>query len=103
MMIQIQNQIEEMFNRIEIFPEYSEDTIKISRFSWNNDVVDFLVEYYIEHRKFVFHYSDLLARDLDIEPVDPLKQLECEVKYIKRMVERGIGAKEFYPFTRIED
>lgn len=99
----IHNQMKEMFNGIEIYPEYSREAIKITKFTWNHKIDDFIVEYDINNRKFLFHYSDLLARELDIEPVDPLKQLESEVMYIKRMVERGIGAKEFYPFTSIED
>lgn len=33
---------------------------------------------------------------------DKLELLENEVNYIKRMIESGIGAKEYYPLTEIK-
>lgn len=100
----IQEKINEIFTSIEIYPEYSSDPIKILQFKWNLDMIDFIVEYYIHQKKYVFHYNEQIAKEIGFNyiKVNPLEQLENEVKYIKRMYERGIGAKEYYPFTNIQ-
>ncbi|WP_456274764.1 hypothetical protein [Bacillus sp. AK031] len=63
------------------------------------------MEYYINQQKVVFYYSMELAVGTgeDLQNLDPFEQLEKEVKYVKRMYERGIGAKEYYPFTEAVD
>lgn len=86
-------------------PEYSPEIIKIKDVTWNQDMVDFRVDYYKNQNKYIFHFNKQLAKEigtLDLSK-DPLEQLASEVKYIKRMYERGIGAKEYYPFTQIEN
>ncbi|WP_140354926.1 hypothetical protein [Litchfieldia alkalitelluris] len=99
-----QEKIEEIFSRIEILPEYAPTPIKITTFNWNQDVADFAVEYLIGRKKYLFHYNAELASELGTEylNLDPIEQLEKELQYIKRMYERGIGSKEYYPFTHEE-
>jgi len=55
------------------------------------------------YTRYVFHYNDQIAKDISADfSQNPLEQLENEVLYIKRMFERGMGAKEYYPFTKIQ-
>ena len=95
--------IQDIFNSIVIYPEYTETPIKITQYSWNGNLEDFIVEYYVNQERLVFQYNKDLAAEKDANylHLDPFEQLEQEVKYIKRMYERGIGAKECYPFTNI--
>ncbi|WP_175596725.1 hypothetical protein [Bacillus sp. MRMR6] len=54
-------------------------------------------------QKYVFHYNEQIASRIGAHfSNNPLEQLENEVLYMKRMYERGIGAKEYYPFTDFE-
>lgn len=104
-MEKIQKKISEIFEGIEIYPEYSSSTINITKYRWNGDMKDFVVEYFIEESKYVFHFNEEIAKALgiNIKSLDPLNQLESEVKYVKRMFERGIGTKEYYPFTHRQE
>ncbi|RSK27628.1 hypothetical protein EJF36_12490 [Bacillus sp. HMF5848] len=97
----IEVKLQELFNSIQIQPEYSRKSLKISQFHWNQKLDDFIVEYVIGNKKYIFRFDVERAANLNSEYVsqDPLEQLESEVKYIKRMHERGIGSKEYYPFT----
>ncbi|RSK27632.1 hypothetical protein EJF36_12510 [Bacillus sp. HMF5848] len=99
----IEVKLQELFNSIQIQPEYSRSPLEISQFHWNQKLDDFVVEYVIGNKKYIFHFDVERAANLNSEQVfqDPLEQLEFEVNYIKRMHERGIGAKEYYPFTDI--
>ncbi|OLO38082.1 hypothetical protein BTR23_11845 [Alkalihalophilus pseudofirmus] len=95
-----QEKVDSIFKSIEIVPEYSSRTLKIDRFTWNGDMEDFIVVYFVGPTKFTFHYNDEIANELGIETKkNPVQQLELEVNYLKRMYERGIGSKEYYPFT----
>jgi hypothetical protein len=104
MKINIQEKITEIFTSVEIHPEYSPEIINIKNFKWNNDICNFKVEYYVDQTKYVFHFNEQIANEISSEyfSKNPLEQLEREVKYIKRMYERGIGSKDYYPFTHIE-
>lgn len=98
----IQEKLQHIFGSIEIYSEYSSEVTRIETFRWNQDPINFKVEYFIQSQKYVFHFDREEAEVLGVK-TDPLEQLEDEVKYIKRMHERGIGAKEYYPFTSIGD
>lgn len=99
----VESKLADIFQRIKIHPEYSPESIQIKDYYWNGSMEDFRVEYYIEDRKCVFHYNEEIAKRVgeDYINIDPLEQLESELKYIDRMYGRGIGAKEYYPFTEI--
>ncbi|MEW9053052.1 MAG: hypothetical protein AB2392_17970 [Neobacillus sp.] len=48
---------------------------------------DFEVVYFLQDRKFVFHYNEQIARQVEGDfSSNPLEQLENEVSYIKRIV-----------------
>lgn len=96
----IQHKLQTLFNSIEIYPEYSQEIKRIDSFTWNEDLVDFKVEYCIGQEKYVFHFDREEAEVLGVK-TNPFEQLEDEVKYVKRMYERGIGSKDYYPFTSI--
>lgn len=96
----IQLKLQLLFKSIEIYPEYSQEVKRIDSFTWNEDLVDFEIEYFIGQTKYVFHFDKKEAEVLGVK-TNPLEQLEDEVKYIKRMHERGIGSKDYYPFTSI--
>lgn len=100
----LQQKIKELFESIKIRSTYSSDVITIDKFMWNGDYVDFLVEYYIGDTKYIFHYNKQIAKKGDKKglEINPYTQLKAELMYIKRMYERGIGAKEYYPFTSIQ-
>ena len=94
---EVNARINDLFKSIEIHPEYSTDPVKITNYQWNQDLNDFTVVYYIHRKKYTFRYNEMNG-----ERLNPLRQLEKEVHYIKRMNERGIGSKHYYPFTTIE-
>jgi 5-methylcytosine-specific restriction enzyme subunit McrC len=100
---QIQARIDEIFKGIEIRPEYSTEVILITEYEWNGKMDDFRVEYFIGSTKYVFHYPERVSPELAVYEIskDPLKQFENEVMYVKRMMARGIGAKEYYPLTEV--
>ena len=103
----IPEKIYEIFNSVEIFSEYSSESIKIKEFFWNGDPDNFIVEYVINQTTYIFHYNNQIASEIDSiylkkSLLSPLDQLEFELNYIKRMYERGIGSKEYYPFTNIK-
>ncbi|AZV43189.1 hypothetical protein [Peribacillus asahii] len=98
----IQEKLGEILDSVEIYPEYSSDIIRVKNFTWNKDLVDFIVEYYINGTKCIFRYNDQIAKEYDSIKDNPLEQLEWELTYIKRMYERGSGAKEYHPCTTIE-
>jgi hypothetical protein len=104
MQTNIQEKIHEIFNGVEIFSEYSSESIKIKEFFWNGDLDNFIVEYAINQTRYIFHYNHQIASEINSIYLknSPLAQLEFELKYIKRMYERGIGSKEYYPFTNIK-
>jgi hypothetical protein len=64
---------------------------------------DFKVEYFIGSTKYVFHYTERVSPELAGYEIsdDPLEQFENEVMYVKRMMARGMGAKDYYPFTKV--
>ncbi|KAA0546282.1 hypothetical protein FZW96_16380 [Bacillus sp. BGMRC 2118] len=97
----IQERLEQLFDSIEIYLEYSPDVKRIDQFTWNGDVHPFRVEYVIDSATYVFQFEEETANKLGMK-TDPLEQLEDEVRYIKRMYERGIGSKDYYPFTTID-
>ncbi len=101
---EIQAKIDEIFESVSIYPEYTGEVIRITDYEWSQEIEDFRVEYYVGRRKYVFYYPDELEKPLKgyEVSVDKLEQLENEVNYIKRMMERGIGAKEYYPLTEIK-
>jgi 5-methylcytosine-specific restriction enzyme subunit McrC len=101
---EIQAKIDEIFESVSIYPEFTDEVIRITEYEWGQEIEDFRVEYYVGRRKYVFHYPDELDVPLEGYEVsdDKLEQLENEVNYIKRMMERGIGAKEYYPLTEIK-
>jgi 5-methylcytosine-specific restriction enzyme subunit McrC len=100
---EIQAKIEEIFQSITIRPEYSTEVIRITDYEWNGKIDDFQVEYFIGITKYVFRYPERLNPELAAYEIsdDRLEQLENEVKYVKRMMTRGIGAKEYYPLTEV--
>ena len=100
----IQEKIHEIFNGVEIFSEYSSESIKIKEFFWNGDLNNFIVEYAINQTRYIFHYNHQIASEINSIYLknSALAQLEFELNYIKRMYERGIGSKEYYPFTNIK-
>jgi 5-methylcytosine-specific restriction enzyme subunit McrC len=104
MIEEVQTKIDEIFKGIVIRPEYSTESIQITDYKWNQKMDDFKVEYVIGSTKYVFHYPERLSSDLAVYDIreDRLKQLEDEVMYVKRMLARGIGAKDYYPLTHIE-
>ncbi|MCD8511396.1 MAG: hypothetical protein LRY73_17060 [Bacillus sp. (in: Bacteria)] len=92
-----------IFNQLEIFTDHCQEPVKINEFSWNGSMEDFVVEYYIRKKKYVFHYNrQLLTDSSNTVKTDPVEQLKDELEYIKRMHERGIGSKEYYPMTQVE-
>jgi hypothetical protein len=98
-----EQKIREMFERIQIYSEFSPEPIKITEYKWNKSMTDFEVIYFLGNVKYVFRYNDQIASEIVGDFLkNPLEQLEKEVLYIKRMKERGIGAKEYFPFTEIE-
>jgi 5-methylcytosine-specific restriction enzyme subunit McrC len=101
---EIQTKIDEIFKGIVIRPEYSTESIQITDYEGNRKMDDFKVEYVIGSTKYVFHYPERLSSDLaeyDIRE-DRLEQLEDELMYVKRMLARGMGAKDYHPLTHIE-
>jgi 5-methylcytosine-specific restriction enzyme subunit McrC len=100
---EIQAKIEEILKSITIRPEYSTEVIRITDYEWNGKMDDFQVEYFIESTKYVFLYPERLNPELAAYEIsdDRLEQLENEVIYVKRMITRGIGAKEYYPLTEV--
>ncbi|MFJ8265491.1 hypothetical protein [Peribacillus asahii] len=98
----IQEKLGEILDSVEIYPEYSPDIIRVKSFTWNKDLVDCIVEYYLNGTKCIFRYNDQITKEYDSIKDNPLEQLEWELTYIKRMYERGISAKEYYPCTTIE-
>jgi 5-methylcytosine-specific restriction enzyme subunit McrC len=100
---EIQAKIDEILKSITISPEYSTEIIRITDYEWNGKMDDFQVEYFIESTKYVFRYPERLNPELAAYEIseDRLEQLENEVMYVKRMMTRGIGAKDYYPFTEI--
>ncbi|MBM6616611.1 hypothetical protein [Bacillus suaedaesalsae] len=96
----IQEKIQQIFDSIEIKYEYSSDVTRIETFNWNGELHDFKVEYFIGSQKYVFHYDREEVKNLGVK-TNPIEQLEDEVRYVKRMHERGIGSKDYYPFTTI--
>jgi hypothetical protein len=101
-MREIEQKLRDMFDCIEIYPPFTPNPIKITDFIWNKSIEDFKVTYFIGNGKYVFHYNEQIAREIGVDfSNNPLEQLEQEVLYMKRMQERGIGAKEYFPFTEI--
>lgn len=96
-----QQRLQDFFYNMEIHPEFAEEPIRITRYNWNENEDDFIVDFWIEQRQYRFHYNLERAEQFgpEYKNIDPVKQLEDEVNYIKRMYERGIGSKEYYPFT----
>jgi hypothetical protein len=102
-MREIEQKLRDFFQSIEIYPPFTSDPIRIRDFNWNKSMEDFKVTYLLGNAKHVFHYNEQIAREIDVDfSKNPLEQLEKEVLYIKRANERGIGAKEYFPFTEIE-
>jgi 5-methylcytosine-specific restriction enzyme subunit McrC len=99
----IQAKIDGIFKSITISPEYSTEIIRITDYEWNGKMDDFQVEYYIGSTKYMFRYPERLNPELAAYEIseDRLEQLENEVMYVKRMMTRGIGAKDYYPLTEI--
>jgi hypothetical protein len=50
----IEQKISNIFNRIVINPPYSPVPIKITQFSWNQDMEDYEVIYFLDDRKLCF-------------------------------------------------
>lgn len=100
----IQEKIRDIFNSVEICSEYSSESIKIKDFYWNGNLDNFIVEYSINQTRYIFHHNNQIASEINSIYLKncPLDQLEFELNYIKRMYERGIGSKEYYPFTNIK-
>jgi hypothetical protein len=97
----IRQEISCIFDTIEIQEEYSTEVIKIKKYEWNGDSQNFKIKFYLKNKEYLFHCNKEICEAVGVnwDSLDILKQLEWEINYLKRVYERGIGAKDYILFT----
>ncbi|MEK4512069.1 hypothetical protein EJP82_18110 [Paenibacillus anaericanus] len=74
---------------------------KITSFSWNGMLNDFLLEFTIGNTKLTFRVNSELCKEkgYNFNDMNVIDQFEKEIHYLKRAYYRGIYSKDYLPFV----